>query len=106
MKNRGFQEVYQIKGGIVRYGEAFGDKGLWEGSLYVFDDRMNMDFSPDAKVIGKCEACDGPTSKFRDCSSLSCRDLILLCEDCAEITENLTCSPSHTRGKRIGATVG
>jgi UPF0176 protein len=106
MKNRGFQEVYQIKGGIVRYGEAFGDKGLWEGSLYVFDDRMNMDFSPDAKVIGKCEACDGPTSKFRDCSSLSCRDLILLCNDCAEIPENLACSPSHTRGKRIGATVG
>jgi UPF0176 protein len=106
MKNRGFQEVYQIKGGIVRYGEAFGDKGLWEGSLYVFDDRMNMDFSPDAKVIGKCEACEGPTSKFRDCSSLSCRDLILLCNDCAENTENLACNPSHTRGKRIGATVG
>ena len=35
MKNRGFQEVYQIKGGIVRYGEKYGDKGLWEGSLYV-----------------------------------------------------------------------
>ncbi len=106
MKNRGFQEVYQIKGGIVRYGEAFGDKGLWEGSLYVFDDRMNMDFSPDTKVIGKCESCDGPTKKFRDCSSLACRDLILLCDECAQVPENLTCSPSHTRGKRIGMSIG
>ena len=35
MKNRGFKEVYQIDGGIVRYGEEFRDKGLWEGSLYV-----------------------------------------------------------------------
>src|SRR5699024_10672014 len=34
MANRGFKELYQIDGGIVRYGEAFGDNGLWEGSLY------------------------------------------------------------------------
>ena len=36
MKNRGFNEIYQIDGGIVRYGEKYGNKGLWEGSLYVF----------------------------------------------------------------------
>ena len=36
MKSRGFDEVYQLEGGIVRYGEEFGDAGLWEGSLYVF----------------------------------------------------------------------
>jgi len=39
MKNRGFQEVYQIDGGIIKYGEKFADKGLWEGSLYTFDSR-------------------------------------------------------------------
>ena len=43
MKNRGFSEVYQIKGGIVRYGNKFGDDGLWEGSLYTFDDRLTID---------------------------------------------------------------
>lgn len=32
MKNRGFEEVYQIDGGIVKYGEAYGDDGLWEES--------------------------------------------------------------------------
>jgi UPF0176 protein len=106
MKNRGFQEVYQIKGGIVRYGEKYGDKGLWEGSLYVFDDRMKMDFSPEVKTIGECEACGGATSNFHDCSSLACRDLVLLCDTCVAIPENLACKPEHTRGKRIGATVG
>ena len=29
MKERGFNEVYQIEGGIVRYGEKYGDRGLW-----------------------------------------------------------------------------
>lgn len=101
MINRGFKEVYQIEGGIVRYGEKFRDKGLWEGSLYVFDNRMNINFSDDAKTIGECEACGGPTSTFRNCSSLGCRDLLLLCDSCNEKPENLSCQPTHTRGKRL-----
>ena len=101
MINRGFKEVYQIEGGLVRYGEKFRDKGLWEGSLYVFDNRMNINFSDDAKTIGECEACGGPTSTFRNCSNLGCRDLILLCDSCNEKPENLACQPTHTRGKRL-----
>jgi len=54
MKKRGFKDVYQIDGGIVKYGEAYGDDGLWEGSLRVFDNRMTMEFSDHAKTIGKC----------------------------------------------------
>ena len=99
MKNRGFKEIYQIQGGIVRYGEAFKDKGLWEGSLYVFDDRMSIDFSDEAKTIGECEACAGPTKNFVNCANLGCKDLVLLCEDCAAKPENLVCKPTHTRGR-------
>src|SRR5690606_27963014 len=51
MKKRGFKEVYQIDGGIVKYGEAFGDDGLWEGALRVFDNRMTITFSDKAKTI-------------------------------------------------------
>ena len=101
MLNRGFKEVYQIEGGIVRYGERFRDKGLWEGSLYVFDGRMNVKFSDEAKTIGECEACGGATSSFRNCSDLGCRDLILLCDQCNENPANLSCKPEHTRGKRL-----
>ncbi len=101
MINRGFKEVYQIEGGIVRYGEKFRDKGLWEGSLYVFDGRMNINFSDEAKTIGECEACSEPTSTFRNCSNLGCRDLILLCDACNEKPEHLACQPTHTRGKRL-----
>ena len=100
MIENGFKEVYQIDGGIVRYGESQGDSSLWEGSLYVFDDRLNINFTEDAKTIGECEKCSKPTSRFRNCTALGCRDLILLCDSCAAIPENLGCSPTHTRGKR------
>ena len=99
MMNRGFKEIYQIQGGIVRYGETFKDKGLWEGSLYVFDERMTMDFSDETKVIGECEACGGATKNFVNCANLGCKDLVLLCESCAATPENLVCKPTHTRGR-------
>jgi UPF0176 protein len=101
MINRGFKEVYQMQGGIVRYGERFRDKGLWEGSLYVFDGRMKINFSDEAKTIGDCEKCEGKTSTFRNWSNLGCRDLILLCDSCYENPENLACQPHHTRGRKL-----
>ena len=91
MVSRGFEEVYQIKGGIVRYGETFGDAGLWEGSLYVFDNRMTVNFTDEAKVIGACEKCQSPTSKFYNCANLACRKLTLLCENCGSKVENEPC---------------
>ena len=100
MIKRGFKEVYQIDGGIVRYGESQGDKSLWEGSLYVFDDRLNINFTPDAVTIGECESCSGPTSSFRNCTNLGCKDLVLLCDHCFEDPANLKCNETHTRGRR------
>ena len=82
MKNRGFKEVYQVKGGIVRYGNAFGDDGLWEGSLYTFDDRLTIDFSDHTKLIGQCAHCNGPTKEFRNCQKAECHQLVLLCDAC------------------------
>jgi len=84
MKNRGFKEIYQIEGGIVRYGEKYRDRGLWEGSLYVFDARLNLEFSPSATVIGECDYCKSPTSHFHNCELSDCRKRILLCASCFE----------------------
>jgi len=84
MKKRGFDEVYQMDGGIVKYGEAFGDDGLWEGSLRVFDDRMTVEFSDHAKTIGKCTHCNSATSNFENCAWANCNDLVLICEDCKD----------------------
>lgn len=82
MKKRGFTDVYQIDGGIAKYGEAYGDDGLWEGSLRVFDDRMTVEFSDHAKTIGECSHCGGKTSNFENCAYANCNDLVLICEEC------------------------
>lgn len=92
MVKNGFKEVYQIDGGIVKYGNAFGDDGLWEGSLYTFDSRMKIDFSDHTKVIGKCEKCTAPSNFFRNCNTELCHQLILLCDSCAKLDSNLTCA--------------
>ena len=89
MKKRGFKEVYQIDGGIVKYGEAYGDDGLWEGSLRVFDDRMTIDFSDHAKTIGRCTHCDGPTNNFENCAQTECNDLVLICLHCKQDADKL-----------------
>lgn len=79
MRNRGFEEVYQLDGGIVRYGEAFGDHGLWEGSLYVFDERMSMPFSGEATELADCDVCGAPTSRLRNREDLPGRPLQPVC---------------------------
>lgn len=80
MRNRGFSEVYQLDGGIVRYGEKFGDKGLWDGSLYVFDQRMAVQFSDDAVTIGQCFVCGTGSSRMTNCHDLSCRVQMVVCD--------------------------
>ncbi|QCB52161.1 rhodanese-related sulfurtransferase [Rhodococcus sp. PAMC28707] len=83
MRSRGFEEVYQLDGGIVRYAEAYGDDALWEGSLYVFDKRMKIDFSDHTSVIGRCTVCTNPTSRYQDFDDDEGRGLRLVCVDCA-----------------------
>ncbi len=97
MKKRGFKDVYQIDGGIVKYGEAYGDDGLWEGSLRVFDNRMTVNFSDHAKTIGECTHCAGKTSNFENCARAECNDLVLICEECNKnpdlLYHTLACRP-------------
>lgn len=89
MKNRGFEDVYQLDGGIVKYGESYGDDGLWEGSLRVFDDRMTINFSSESKVIGECTHCQHKTSNYENCAYAQCNDLVLICESCMTVDDRL-----------------
>ena len=81
MIERGFTDIYQIDGGIVRYGETFGNDGLWEGSLAVFDGRESLDFAPGATVLGECSVCGGATNRLSNCSDQSCRARLVVCAD-------------------------
>lgn len=84
MKNRGFTEVYQLDGGIVRYGEKYGSSGYWAGSLYVFDKRMHMEFDENSTSLGTCVSCGAATPVFVNCELPSCRRQYLRCEECSQ----------------------
>ena len=90
MKARGFSEVYQLDGGIVRYGEARGNDGLWDGSLYVFDQRMSIDFAPGAAVLGTCVSCATSTKNMMNCVEPACREQLVVCTDCS--AQKITCA--------------
>ena len=81
MKNRGYEEVYQLDGGIAKYGEKFKDKGRWKGKLFVFDDRMQMKFSDTAEDIADCEQCGAKTSNLVNSTNIR-RKLHVICENC------------------------
>src|SRR5690606_29005023 len=54
---QGFKDVYQLHGGIIRYGlEAGGED--FEGKCYVFDNRVAVDVNQvNPKLISKCYVC-------------------------------------------------
>ncbi|MDO9353584.1 MAG: rhodanese-related sulfurtransferase [Solirubrobacteraceae bacterium] len=82
MKTRGFGEVYQLDGGIVRYGEVYGDAGLWSGSLYVFDGRQHTEFTKDAEVLGRCNRCGAPTHTMETIDAPQGRIQLVTCDAC------------------------
>ncbi len=44
LKSRGFENVFQLKGGVLRYLETVPkEESLWEGECFVFDDRVTVD---------------------------------------------------------------
>ncbi len=83
MRNRGFSDVYQLEGGIARYGERFGDDGLWEGAMYVFDRRLRTTFTPAARTLATCAVCAAATSDLANLPDPNGRELVVMCERCA-----------------------
>jgi len=102
MKKRGFKHVYQIDGGIVKYGEKYGDEGLWEGALRVFDGRKVMNFTDKAKTIGECTHCQSKTSNFENCQKVECNQLMLVCKKCLEKPENKFCNRICAKSASVG----
>lgn len=90
MKQRGFKDVYHLSGGIIRYGQQYGDDGYWEGKCYVFDRRMHVAFSAETQDIGRCQRCSERTSHYENCHNPACNQLMLLCDDCT--SQAATCS--------------
>lgn len=81
---QGFNDVYQLDGGIVSYMEKYPNEDF-EGKLYVFDGRVAMGFytdDPKHKVIGVCVGCGGSSENIVDCRERGCNGQFILCDAC------------------------
>jgi len=63
MMNLGFDEVYQLQGGILNYLEQLnGRENRWEGECFVFDSRVAVDSDRAEGGYVQCHACRRPLS--------------------------------------------
>ncbi|MES2930221.1 MAG: rhodanese-related sulfurtransferase [Patescibacteria group bacterium] len=79
----GFNDVYQLDGGIVSYMEKYPGQDF-KGSLYVFDKRVTMNFNDpeNHEIIGRCSKCAAPSEHYVNCANLMCHDHFICCEKC------------------------
>ncbi|EPS57425.1 hypothetical protein M569_17393, partial [Genlisea aurea] len=61
--NKGFKEVYHLKGGILKYLEEVPEEeSLWEGECFVFDKRVSVDHGLVQGTYKLCYGCKKPVS--------------------------------------------
>ncbi|MFZ4098990.1 MAG: rhodanese-related sulfurtransferase [Chlamydiia bacterium] len=90
MREEGFEEVYQLDGGMLKYSAEDGD-ALWEGSLFVFDDRLTVPMGPNAAPCGRCHHCEAGTERYLNCANMDCNRLFLCCPACLESQMGCCC---------------
>ena len=63
LKSKGFDEVYHLEGGILKYLEDVPkEESLWQGECFVFDDRVTVDHDLKPGSYDQCHACRMPIS--------------------------------------------
>ncbi|MET3696492.1 UPF0176 protein [Bacillus oleivorans] len=83
LKKEGFEEVGQLHGGIVTYGQDPEVQGeLWDGSLYVFDERISVPVNRKEHVVVGREYFTGePCERYANCANPECNKQLLMSED-------------------------
>ena len=88
-KHKGFENVYQLEGGIINYVRQVEEKKLenkFLGKNFVFDERRAERISDD--VIANCHLCGEPCDTHVNCANEACHLLFIQCEKCAEQLNN------------------
>lgn len=104
MQRLGYENVYQLEGGILKYFEEFPDTDF-EGECFVFDHRVAVDqqLQP-TKKYQFCPHCGQPGTIRVQCGN--CERVTTICHDCARQADKNTCSKNcahHFRRTKMGA---
>ncbi len=91
LKEEGFADVYQLHGGIYNYLKRYPN-GHFDGTCFVFDDRMQIAIDgdeavegkdiPEHKVISHCEFCSKKSNRIINDERESIRYLRICCVEC------------------------
>jgi UPF0176 protein len=91
-KSKGFENVFQLEGGIIKYTHDVVQKGLenkFIGKNFVFDERLGERITED--IISECHQCGKPCDTHINCANDACHLLFIQCDECAQKYEQ-TCS--------------
>lgn len=84
MKYRGYENVFQLEGGIIKYAHDAHEQGLpnlFIGKNFVFDERLGERISED--IIAHCHQCGTVCDDHTNCANDACHILFIQCPSCA-----------------------
>jgi len=82
-KHKGFENVYQLEGGIIEYTrqvKAEGLKSKFIGKNFVFDHRLGERITDD--IVSQCHQCGAPFDVHTNCANEGCHLLFIQCDSC------------------------
>ena len=85
LKYKGFNNVYQLEGGIIEYARQVEQKqlpNLFRGKNFVFDERLGERITDD--IVSTCHQCGQPADSHTNCLNKACHLLFIQCESCAK----------------------
>lgn len=87
-KHKGFENVYQLEGGIIEYTRQVKAEGLeskFIGKNFVFDHRLGERITDD--IVSQCHQCGAPCDVHTNCANEGCHLLFIQCDSCKEKME-------------------
>ena len=100
MKKKGFNNVFHLKGGILRYFESVSqDTSSWEGECFVFDDRVSVKHDLSEGTYDMCHGCRMPITEKDKESNKYIRGVA--CSKCFNETTDEQKSRYMSRQKQI-----
>ncbi|HKK45451.1 MAG TPA: hypothetical protein VJ964_08010, partial [Balneolaceae bacterium] len=87
MKEKGWHDVNQLHGGILRYSKEEGGEHF-KGKCFVFDDRLVVPVNEDdMEPIASCEITGKPADTYINCANMECNKLFVCSEEGARMMD-------------------